>query len=50
MILATRIVLLVFCALFFVASIGANTEQRGYMNMTGAVATAVLLLLSFKIL
>lgn len=49
MILAMRIVFLVFCAFFFVACIGSNTEQRGYMNMIGAAVTAILLLASFKI-
>lgn len=49
MILAMRIVLLVFCAFYFVASIGSHTEQRGYMNMIGAVVAAILLLASFKI-
>lgn len=49
MILATRIVLLVFCAFYFVASIGSNTEQRGYMNLIGAAVAAVLLLASFRL-
>lgn len=50
MILATRIVLLVVCALFFLATLSANTEQRGYLYLTAATAAAVLLLLSFKIM
>lgn len=49
MILATRIVLLVVCALFFLATLGANTEQRGYMDMIGATVAAVLLLASFRL-
>ena len=49
MILATRIVLLVVSAFFFLATMGANTERRGYLDLTGAVAAAVLLLLSYRI-
>ena len=49
MILATRIVLLVVCALFFLATLGANTEERGYLHLLGAAVAAVLLLASFKI-
>lgn len=50
MILATRIVLLVVCALFFLATLSANTEQRGYLDLTAATVAAVLLLVSFKIM
>lgn len=49
MITATRVILLVVCALFFLATLGANTEQRGYLDLTAATAAAVLLLVSFKI-
>ena len=35
MILATRIVLLVFCAFFLLTAVGAKTEKRGYMNIAG---------------
>lgn len=49
MILAMRIVLLVFCAFFFMATIGSNTEQRGYLNLIGATVAAALLLVSFRI-
>lgn len=49
MIFATRIVLLAFCALCFAASVGSNTERRGYMNLTGAAVAAVLLLVSFRL-
>ena len=50
MILAIRIVLLVFCVFFCVAAIGSQTEQRGYMNMIGAAVTGILLLASFRII
>lgn len=50
MILATRIVLLVVCALFFLSTLGANTEQRGYLNLIEAATAAVLLLASFRIM
>lgn len=50
MILATRIVLLVVCALLFLATLSANTEQRGYLDLTAATVAAVLLLVSFKIM
>lgn len=49
MILATRIVLLVFCAFFLLTAVGAKTEKRGYMNIAGAAITAILLLVSFRI-
>ena len=49
MILAIRIILLVFGVLFFFGAAGANTEQRGYLNIICAVAVETLLLLSFKI-
>lgn len=49
MVLATRIVLLVVCVLFFLAARGANTEQRGYLDLTAATVAVVLLLVSFKI-
>jgi len=49
MMLATRIVLLVVSAFFFLAAMSANTERRGYLDLTGAVAAAILLLLSYRI-
>lgn len=50
MILATRIVLLIVCALFFLATMSdAHTERRGYLYLTCAVAAASLLLLSYRI-
>lgn len=50
MILATRIVLLAVCTLSFLSALGANTEQRGYLNLIGAATAAVLLLASFRIM
>ena len=50
MILATRIVLLIVCTLFFLSVMNpSGTERRGYMNLIGAVAAATLLLLSYRI-
>lgn len=49
MILATRIILLVVSTFFFLATMSANTERRGYLDLTGAVAAAILLLLSYRI-
>lgn len=49
MILAIRIVLLVVSTLFFLATMSASTERRGYLDLTGAVAAAILLLLSYRI-
>lgn len=49
MILATRIVLLVVSTFFFLATMSAGTERRGYLDLTGAIAAAILLLLFFRI-
>lgn len=49
MIIAIRIILLIFCAFFLLAAFGAKNEQRGYMDIAGAAATALLLLASYKI-
>ena len=50
MITALRVILIIACALFFLGTMSDTiTERRGYLNLTGAVAVAALLLLSFKI-
>ncbi|MBQ7671317.1 MAG: hypothetical protein IJS45_11475 [Clostridia bacterium] len=50
MITVTRIVLIVICALFSLGCLGANQERRGYLDLIGAITTAILLLLSFRII
>ena len=49
MLLATRIVLLVVSTFFFLAAISANTEKRGYLDLTGAAVAAAMLLLSYRL-
>lgn len=50
MIIATKIVLLVFCALFFLSALGAKEEKHSYFLLTGGTIAAVLLLLAMRLL
>lgn len=50
MIIAVKIVLLVFSALFYLMAMGAKEEKKAYSNLGAGIVTTVLLLVAMKIL